>query len=110
VNSEDKDGRTPLSWAMQEKAMIQPVGFSQVSNHALPDYQMQLMLLEQQNKKRLMMRRQQQGCIPHEAVVKLLLAKDGVNVNSKDKDGQTPLSWAENGHKEVAKLLTIPSP
>jgi hypothetical protein len=29
------------------------------SNHALPDYQMQLMLLEQQNKKRLMMARQE---------------------------------------------------
>lgn len=30
------------------------------SNHALQDYQMQLMLLEQQNKKRLMMERQEQ--------------------------------------------------
>merc|ERR1712000_420534 len=30
------------------------------SNHALQDYQMQLMLLEQQNKKRLMMARQEQ--------------------------------------------------
>src|SRR5271155_341208 len=29
-------------------------------NHALQDYQMQLMLLEQQNKKRLMMARQEQ--------------------------------------------------
>lgn len=37
------------------------------SNHALQDYQMQLMLLEQQNKKRLMMARQEQdsmGNIP----------------------------------------------
>ncbi|KAI0847012.1 hypothetical protein F5Y00DRAFT_271482 [Daldinia vernicosa] len=37
------------------------------SNHALQDYQMQLMLLEQQNKKRLMMARQEQdsmGGIP----------------------------------------------
>ncbi|KAI1374767.1 hypothetical protein F4677DRAFT_155375 [Hypoxylon crocopeplum] len=31
------------------------------TNHALQDYQMQLMLLEQQNKKRLMMQRQEQG-------------------------------------------------
>jgi hypothetical protein len=31
------------------------------SNHALQDYQMQLMLLEQQNKKRLMMARQEQS-------------------------------------------------
>ncbi|KAJ4287514.1 hypothetical protein N0V88_007615 [Collariella sp. IMI 366227] len=35
----------------------QPSG---ASNHALQDYQMQLMLLEQQNKKRLMMARQEQ--------------------------------------------------
>lgn len=34
------------------------------SNHALQDYQMQLMLLEQQNKKRLMMARQEQDGIP----------------------------------------------
>jgi ankyrin repeat protein len=39
----------------------------------------------------------------YKAVVKLLLAKDGVD---PDSDGQTPLSWAaENGHKAVVKLL-----
>jgi ankyrin repeat protein len=43
----------------------------------------------------------------HEAVVKLLLAKDGVDPDSKDaRYGQTPLSWAaENGHEAVVKLL-----
>src|SRR5271155_5087001 len=35
-------------------------------NHALQDYQMQLMLLEQQNKKRLMMARQEQDSIGRE--------------------------------------------
>jgi hypothetical protein len=35
-------------------------GANQGSNHALHDYQMQLMLLEQQNKKRLLMARQEQ--------------------------------------------------
>lgn len=35
-------------------------GGGQTGNHALQDYQMQLMLLEQQNKKRLMMARQEQ--------------------------------------------------
>lgn len=35
-------------------------GGAQSGNHALQDYQMQLMLLEQQNKKRLMMARQEQ--------------------------------------------------
>ena len=33
-------------------------------NHALQDYQMQLMLLEQQNKKRLLMARQEQDTLP----------------------------------------------
>jgi hypothetical protein len=42
----------------------------------------------------------------HEAVVKLLLEKEGVGVDSKAKNGRTPLSWAaENGHEAVVKLL-----
>ncbi|KAF1985689.1 hypothetical protein K402DRAFT_413217 [Aulographum hederae CBS 113979] len=41
-----------------------PPGQSQ-GNHALQDYQMQLMLLEQQNKKRLLMARQEQDNLSH---------------------------------------------
>ncbi|KAK3048364.1 hypothetical protein LTS18_012971, partial [Coniosporium uncinatum] len=41
-----------------------PAGQSQ-GNHALQDYQMQLMLLEQQNKKRLLMARQEQDNLSH---------------------------------------------
>jgi ankyrin repeat protein len=42
------------------------------------------------------------GC---EAVVKLLLDK-GADLQSKDKYGRTPLSWAaEKGHEAVVKLL-----
>jgi len=38
--------------------------------------------------------------------MKLLLAKADVDPNSKDNDGQTPLSRAaENGYEEVVKLL-----
>lgn len=38
--------------------------------------------------------------------MRLLLAKDGVNANSMDNDGQTPLSRAiANGHEAVVKLL-----
>jgi hypothetical protein len=42
----------------------------------------------------------------HDAVVKLLLDKDGVGPDSKDRNGGTPL-WraAENGHEAVVKLL-----
>ena len=39
-------------------------------------------------------------------MVKLLLAKDGVDLDSKDKDGRTPLSLAARiGHEAVVKLL-----
>jgi len=43
----------------------------------------------------------------HKAVVKLLLAKDGVDPDCKDTEyGLTPLSWAAvNGHEAVVKLL-----
>jgi hypothetical protein len=43
-------------------------GAPQQGNHALQDYQMQLMLLEQQNKKRLLMARQEQDnqSVPHQ--------------------------------------------
>jgi ankyrin repeat protein len=42
----------------------------------------------------------------HDATLKLLLATDKVNVNSKDKHGRSPLSWAaRNGHDATLKLL-----
>ncbi|KAI9783411.1 MAG: hypothetical protein M1839_003946 [Geoglossum umbratile] len=43
----------------------------------------------------------------HEAMVKLLLAKDEVDINSKDSEfGWTALSWAAGkGHEAVVKLL-----
>ena len=44
----------------------------------------------------------------HEAVVKMLLAIDGVNPDSKDELGQTPLWYAaKNGHEAVVKLLLV---
>lgn len=45
---------------MPNPAAMQGAQNGQSGNHALQDYQMQLMLLEQQNKKRLMMARQEQ--------------------------------------------------
>lgn len=39
-------------------------------------------------------------------MVKLLLAKEGIDPNSKDRHDRTPLSFAvENGHEAVVKLL-----
>jgi hypothetical protein len=41
----------------------------------------------------------------HEAVVRLLLEK-GAELESKDSEGQTPLSWAAaKGHEAVVQLL-----
>lgn len=42
----------------------------------------------------------------HEAVMKLLLARKDVSVNSEDEGSRSPLSWAAgNGHEAVVKLL-----
>ncbi len=51
---------------MNDQTMMRggvPPGNANGGNHALQDYQMQLMLLEQQNKKRLLMARQEQDII-----------------------------------------------
>ena len=41
-----------------------------------------------------------------ERVVRLLIARSDVNINAKDNEGRTPLSWAaENGHNGVVRLL-----
>jgi ankyrin repeat protein len=45
----------------------------------------------------------------HGAVIKLLLESGKVDVNSTDKNGQTPLSYAaKEGHNTVVKLLQPP--
>jgi hypothetical protein len=54
------------------------------SNHALQDYQMQLMLLEQQNKKRLMMARQEQDSITG------MPTRDGAAPGGPGQPGQGP--------------------
>ncbi|RSL41757.1 hypothetical protein CEP53_012565 [Fusarium sp. AF-6] len=42
----------------------------------------------------------------HETIVKLLLATEGVEADSKTTDGRTPLSYAaENGHETIVRLL-----
>ncbi|KAJ3486515.1 hypothetical protein NLG97_g6599 [Lecanicillium saksenae] len=42
----------------------------------------------------------------HEAIIKLLLATDKVDVDAKDDIGRTPLLYAaENGHEAIVKLL-----
>ena len=42
----------------------------------------------------------------HEAVVRLLIEKDGIDINAEDEDGWTPLTLAvENGHEAIVQLL-----
>ena len=42
----------------------------------------------------------------HEAVTRLLLGRADVEINSKDTNGRTPLSWAAaNGHEVIVRLL-----
>jgi ankyrin repeat protein len=41
-------------------------------------------------------------------MVKLLVATVGINANSKDEGGRTPLLWAaKRGHEAVVKLLVV---
>lgn len=81
VNSKDNIGRTPLSW--------------------VADWVYQQPFFDGTEKKR------KEAYYRMETVVKLLLAKDGVNPNSKDSHGQTPLSYAVvRGNEAAIKLLT----
>ncbi|KAL8365148.1 hypothetical protein RB595_004117 [Gaeumannomyces hyphopodioides] len=84
VESKDKQGRTPLSWAAASGQVD--------AKSRYKDYRR--------------MRPSRAAGNGHEAVVKLLLATGKVNVESKDEQGRTPLSWAAaSGHEAVAKLL-----
>ncbi|KAH7464059.1 hypothetical protein FOMA001_g17848 [Fusarium oxysporum f. sp. matthiolae] len=94
-NSNDKDGRTPLSLAAKRgqeavvELMLAKDGVD--PNSKDKDGRTPLSWAAESEK---------------EAVVKLMLAKDGVDPNSKDNDGRTPLSWAaESGQEAVVKLM-----
>jgi ankyrin repeat protein len=42
----------------------------------------------------------------HDLVLRLLLGRDDVQVDSKGNDGRTPLSWAASeGYEVIVKLL-----
>lgn len=78
----------------------QAPGAPQQGNHALQDYQMQLMLLEQQNKKRLLMARQEQDNMsgPHQQgaggapgfATAMSPNRAGPSPNPTDMKGRTP--------------------
>ena len=130
VDSKDKNGRTPLSWAaakgheavvglLLEREDVQAdskeniFGRTPLSWAAVKGYEAVVRLLlgwknVQADAK------DNDGRTPlslaasegHEAVVKILLEREDVQVDLKDGWGKTPLSWArEFGHKAVVKLL-----
>lgn len=100
-------------------------------NHALQDYQMELMLLEQRNKRRLMMARNEQvemtagkgilawtggksplawaAAVGNVELVEALLRSSRVNVNFQDAQKRTPLmhAIAVNDWQIVEDLLKI---
>ena len=111
-NSKDEDGWTPLLLAMGQECLL-PVRKTDivtrkvdvVTNHALMDYQIQLMLLEEQNKRRLLITRMDSDQ-SRVAVLKKLLARDDVDLDYKNNTSQTPLSLAAwNGYELVVSLL-----
>ncbi|KAL8364524.1 hypothetical protein RB595_003687 [Gaeumannomyces hyphopodioides] len=88
INSRDKDGRTPLSYATE-------AGHEAVVKQLLATSKVVPAVVKQQLATGKVM-----------PVVKLLLAIGKVDVDAKDNDGRTSLSWAaENGHEAVVKLL-----
>lgn len=111
IDLKDEYGRTPLSWAASFSRRPRKTTESSrmvahlrgKGNDALYDLQMQLVLLEQQNKWRLMIARR---LCNKEAVVRLLLDTGKVDINSRDKRGRSPLSWAAgSGDGVMVKLL-----
>jgi ankyrin repeat protein len=78
VNSKDNNGLTPLAWASSYKS-------KDVDDEDKDWEEVAPKMVK---------------------VVELLLAQNGIDPDSKDNNGQTPLSWAaENGHEVVVKLL-----
>ncbi|EHY54496.1 hypothetical protein HRR83_004382 [Exophiala dermatitidis] len=95
-------------------------GGGQSGNHALQDYQMQLMLLEQQNKKRLMMARQEQdnavnrdggplvGMQP--AGMSPSNSRTGTSPNPADQMKRTPQMGGMPGSPSAAEAMAGRSP
>ena len=95
-DSEDIDGRTPLSWAAE-------YGYEEVVKLLLAKDDVDLDSRNDRFGRTPLSWAAENG---HKEVVELLLAKHGVDPDSRDSDGRTPLLWAaQYGHKEVVKLL-----
>lgn len=86
-------------------------------NHALQDYQMQLMMLEQQNKKRLMMARQEQGYQSDESEITESTSIGGVGEVGRSlpdelgkQEGTIKHDAPENFANQIGELGSITNP
>ena len=93
INSKDRRGRTPLSWAAQSgKEVIVQLLIKQGAEVDSKDILGRTPLFWAAER-------------GHEAEVQLLI-EQGAEVDSKDNEGRTPLSWAaEGGHEAEVQLL-----
>jgi len=100
----DEDGRTPLSWAAGPAIWTPETeeGFERAAkiltgrNYGNP-WSASRFLCEWQ-------RYREEGC---EGIVKRLLERNEVDLDSTDKSGRTPLSWAaENGRQKIVEILS----
>jgi ankyrin repeat protein len=85
IESKDNFGRTPLSWAAQERANVDDGA---------------LLMFPGSSRQTLLLRAATQRA----GIAKLLLDY-GADLESRDYSGRTPLSWAVEGDPKVVKLL-----
>ena len=88
---------------------------AQGGNHALQDYQMQLMLLEQQNKKRLMMARQEQDSIGKQPDGSAFPGQVGMQpgmspAGSRSGTSPNPTEQMKRGNPQLSGLPGSPAP
>lgn len=127
VNAKDKDGNSPLYFAtLQNSTAIVEALLSQGANPKSNDYS-SIRIAARQGSKGVMEAFLAHGINPNlklgifetpllylavewieggnKAAAEVLIVH-GADVNAKDKDGNTPLTWASyTGKKEIAKLL-----
>ncbi|POR33318.1 Uncharacterized protein TPAR_06484 [Tolypocladium paradoxum] len=102
VDGKDNDGRTPLLWAAAKYIdRINNIEMGRMSNRSLQDDEKQIWLLEHMNREMFRM-----ALGGRDNVIQQLLETGKVDIDIKDKDGRTPLSWAAaNGNEDIVPLL-----
>lgn len=115
VNSKDENGRCALSWAALGERGVHPYILAEGPLYTeFQGYQARPVSPRQLSRRHGLMEKAKMsfewpGRKPqpdYEAVIELLLGANGVDVNSTDDDGCTPLFWASmNGRDDLVELL-----